>query len=197
MLPLVAALALLTPASSVYSTTTIATSSVAQVPYYSQFADITSPSWQKRGCGIASLAMVIGYYTGRDVSVDTLLAQGIKAGAYSPQGWTYKGLIGVAAGYGLGGESYDLAAQGHSAALKQLQQNLNDGPVIASVHYKFDPKNPIPHLVVVDGIKNNLVYYNDPATKGADKTIALDTFVQAWKMRFIVLRPSANKRLEA
>ena len=166
------------------------TTLIAQVPYYSQFKDISSPKWQKVGCGITSLGMILDYYLADAPSIDTLLSQGIKAGAYSPAGWTYSGLIGVAKKYGLNGTTYDLASQGQSAALSALKAQLKNGPVIASVHYKFDPKNPIPHLVVVDGTDGEYVYYNDPASVGADKKIALSTFLKAWKMRFIVIRPT-------
>ncbi len=54
---------------------------VPVVPFYSQFSDITSATWQKVGCGIASLAMLIEYYNPGVVTVDTLLEEGIAADA--------------------------------------------------------------------------------------------------------------------
>ncbi|MCX6819673.1 MAG: C39 family peptidase [Candidatus Adlerbacteria bacterium] len=71
-----------------------ATTTVPMVPFYSQFRDIASASWQKVGCGITSLAMILDYYKPA-VSVNTLLKQGIAADAYSAAGWTYNGLISV------------------------------------------------------------------------------------------------------
>lgn len=171
-------------------TAVVATSSVPVVPFYSQFRDITSPSWQKVGCGIASLAMLVDYYKPA-VPVDTLLTQGIASGAYlSNAGWTYKGLIGVGAKYGLVGTSYDLAGLGQQGAYTELKKYLKDGPVMASIHYKFDPKSTIPHLVVINAIKNNVVYYNDPAAKAGAGEISSEKFLLAWKKRFIVLRPA-------
>src|ERR1700690_2125492 len=94
----------------VVASTLVATTSIPDVPFYSQFKDITSPTWQKVGCGVASLAMVIDYYEPA-VPVNTLLKQGIAAGAYlQSAGWTYKGLIQLAQKYGLSGNSYDLGA---------------------------------------------------------------------------------------
>jgi ABC-type bacteriocin/lantibiotic exporter with double-glycine peptidase domain len=162
------------------------------VPFYSQFADISSVKWQKVGCGITSLAMLVGYYSKESVSVNTLLAEGIKAGAYSDAGWTYSGLIQVAKQHGLTGVSSNLSSKGASVALSTLTKDLTNGPVIASVHYKFEPKNPIPHLVVVNAIKNGLVYYNDPAAKSGQKTISVETFQAAWKMRYIAIRPKSG-----
>lgn len=167
----------------------VATTSIT-VPFYSQFKDITSPTWQKVGCGITSLAMVIDYYKPA-VSVNTLLSEGIKAGAYLQNaGWTYAGLISVGKTHGLRGNSYDLAKMTRTAAFAEFKTYLKDGPVIASVHYKFDPKSTIPHLVVINRIEGDMLYYNDPAAKTGEKKIASADFLKAWKKRFIVLRPT-------
>ena len=166
-----------------------AVSTVPVVPFYSQFQDITPPAWQKKGCGITSLAMVIDFYKPA-VSVDTLLTQGIAAGAYLQNaGWTYSGLISVGKKYGLDGASYDLGTLSSKAAFVKFQKFLAEGPVIASVHYKFDPKSTIPHLVVIDGIKGDIIYYNDPAAKTGQKQISIADFLKGWKQRFIVIRP--------
>lgn len=172
-----------------------AAATIAQVPSYSQFADISSPKWQKVGCGITSLAMIIDYYKPDAVTVNSLLMQGIKAGAYTSGGWSHAGLVSLSKKYGLTGSVYDLSGQTKSAALAKLQASLADGPVIASVHYKFEPTNPIPHLVVVDGIKNGIVYYNDPAAKGGQKQISVDRFMGAWKKRYITIRPVSGAKL--
>lgn len=172
----------------VQATVSPATTTVPEVPFYSQFKDITSLKWQKVGCGITSLAMIVDYYK-PVVSVDTLLKQGIASGAYSAAGWTYAGLIAVSKKYGLTGTSYDLANSDAQTAFKQFEESLKDGPVIASVHYKFDAKSTIPHLVVINAIVDDVVYYNDPAAKVGEKTISSGRFLKAWKKRFIVIRP--------
>jgi ABC-type bacteriocin/lantibiotic exporter with double-glycine peptidase domain len=168
----------------------VLTVTVPSVPFYSQFEDIVSTKWQKVGCGVTSLAMVIDYYKLKTVSVDTLLNQGVAAGAYlNSAGWTYKGLISLGNKYGLDGDSYDLGKLSSTNAFTQFEKYLKDGPVIASVHYKFDPQSTIPHLVVINGIDNNLIYYNDPAAKTGGKTITVADFLKGWKKRFIVIRP--------
>jgi len=165
-------------------------SRIPEVPFYSQLDDISSPTWQKVGCGIASLAMLIDYYQPGGVDLDTLLAQGINAGAYLHNvGWTYKGLIGVSNAYGLTGQSFDLGGNSMDTAFKTFAEAVNKGPVIASVHYTFEPTNPIPHLVVVKGIKDGFVYYNDPALHHAGGTISVSKFQSAWKKRYIEFWP--------
>ena len=170
-----------------------AVAAVTAVPFYSQFTDISSPTWKKVGCGVTSLAMLIDFYKPDSVSVNTLLQQGIQAGAYLQKaGWTYAGLIGLSKKYGLEGTSYDLGKLSTSAALAQFQMHLKDGPVMASVHYKFDPKSTIPHLVVINKIENGIVYYNDPAAKSGNLKISVADFQKGWKKRYIVIRPVKN-----
>lgn len=161
------------------------------LPFYSQFADISSSKWQKIGCGIASLAMIIEYHKPNSIaSVDALLAEGIAKDAYlASAGWTYKGLIDVSSKYGFDGESYDLAGMDGSRALAELERAVEKGPVIASVHYTFDPANPIPHLVVVNGIEGDTVFYNDPAEKAGGGSISTSKFLKAWKKRYIEFYP--------
>lgn len=168
---------------------------VPQVPFYSQFHDIQPLAWQKVGCGIASLAMVIEYYKPDTVSVNGLLRQAITSGAYNTNaGWIHKDLISLSKKYGLDGTSYDLTKLNNKIAFTQFKKILNDGPVIVSIHYKFDPKSSIPHLVVIDGIENDVIHYNDPALKTGDKTISTADFLKGWKKRFIVIRPTIENK---
>jgi ABC-type bacteriocin/lantibiotic exporter with double-glycine peptidase domain len=67
--------------------------------------------------------------------------------------------------------------------------------VIASIYYKFDPESPLPHLVVIDGMENNTIYYNDPAAKTGEKKISVSDFQKGWKKRFIVIRPAKTEIL--
>lgn len=157
------------------------------VPFFSQFTDISSPKWQKVGCGITSLGMIMEYYKPGTVSVDALLADGIEQGAYSDAGWTYKGLIDVSRAYGFTGESHDLA--GNADAFTYFKEAVDRGPVIASVYYTFTPGNPIPHLVVITKIEGDTVYYNDPAERSGGGTISTEAFVKAWKKRYIEIYP--------
>lgn len=160
-----------------------------EVPFFSQFADIASPKWQKVGCGIADLTMIVNYYQPGAVSVETLLKKGIAAGAYDyDAGWIYQGLINLSHEYGLDGTYHSLKGYRESVALSKFKDYLAGGPVILSVHYKFDPKSTIPHLIVVNNIKDDVVYYNDPATKGPG-TISLNDFLKGWTRNVIVIRP--------
>lgn len=163
---------------------------VRTVPFYSQFTDISAPEWQGVGCGIASVAMVIDYYVDAVIDVDALLAEGRAAGAYlSHAGWTHRGLINLSTQYGLAGESVSLAHLTETAALAELERVVAEGPVMVSVHYTFEPTNPIPHLAVVTDITDGLVHYNDPAEATGGGVISAERFSDAWKQRYISIRP--------
>lgn len=157
------------------------------VPFYSQILDITAYEWKGVGCGIAGLAMLIDYYKPA-VAVDTLLQQAIDSGAYNAtNGWSHAGLISVAEGYGLTGETISLAHLSTDAAFNALEEVVSTGPVMVSVHYTFDPQNTIPHLAVVSSIKDGVVYYNDPASLSGGESISVNKFNLAWKKRYITI----------
>lgn len=163
---------------------------VPEIPFYSQFQDIHAISWQKVGCGITSLAMIIDYYSTDSISVDSLLKEGITKGAYDKNaGWIHQGLISLSNKYGLQGSGYDVSSLSKEKAFSKLESYLINGPVMVSVHYKFNPKSSIPHIVVLDGIKDDIIYYNDPAAKVGQKTISIADFQKGWKDKFIVIRP--------
>lgn len=161
---------------------------IFSVPFFSQFNDITPAEWKKVGCGIASLAMIIEFYEPGATTVDTLLKEGISAGAYSDAGWSHAGLINLSKKYGLNGTSNDLSGSTMDSAFTRLKHVLDEGPVMVSVHYTFDPKNPIPHLVVINGVRDGKVYYNDPAEKSGGRAISVDQFQSAWKKRYIQIQ---------
>jgi predicted double-glycine peptidase len=138
--------------------------------------------------------MLIEYYNPGTVgtSVDTLLHQGIAAGAYTDaSGWSYNGLITVAKKYGLSGDTHDYKDSSMDVAFAALADDVLKGPVMASVHYTFKSTNPIPHLVIIRGVKNGLVYYNDPAAKEGGGSISVAQFKDGWKKRYIEFYPQA------
>jgi uncharacterized protein YvpB len=160
------------------------------VPFYSQFTDISAPEWRKIGCGITSLAMLIDFYKPA-VAVDVLLNEGIESGAYvNDAGWSHSGLIALAKDYGLTGEARYLTGESMADAFANLKQAVEEGPVMVSVHYTFEPTNPIPHLVVVTDIDEQGVHYNDPAEKSGDGVITTEKFQNSWKKRYIEIRPT-------
>jgi uncharacterized protein YvpB len=159
------------------------------VPFYSQFQDIPRVEWQKKGCGIASLAMAIEFYKPNSVAIMQLLAEAIEAGAYQPGvGWKHKQLSSLVENYGLEGKNYDFSKTGNLAAFDRFKYFLSEGPVIVSIHNKFNPKATLGHIVVVTGMDNGFIHYHDPAGMKVEKKISTAGFLKGWKRRFIVVR---------
>jgi len=179
-------------AENVESALVVTTDKIRRIPFYSQFGDISDPEWKKVGCGIASLAMLIDYYTGLDESVDELLGRGRESGAYiTSAGWSHAGLIKLSEAYGLNGSSNSLSHLSADEAFEKLIEVVEEGPVMVSVYYTFTPGHPIPHLAVVTDIKDGLVYYNDPADPKGNNSISIEKFKPAWKRRYIEIRPTS------
>ena len=159
------------------------------VPFYSQFRDISIAKWKKLGCGVAGLAMLIEYQIGRPVSVMQLLFEGIAAGAFqNGVGWKHQALASLAENYGLNGRAYDLSTKNNRAALQELLGVLRDGPVLISIHHKFDPARTLGHLVAVTGFENDVFFYHDPEGPDQARVISTADFLKGWKKRFIAVR---------
>lgn len=164
---------------------------IPEVPFYSQFSDIQFPEWRGKSCGVASLAMIINFYKPNSALPQTLLEDGLTSGAYLKNaGWLHSGLINLAKQYGLNGVSYELSSFSKEAAFEKFKTLLKEGPLMASIFYKFDPQSPIPHLVIINGISDDKIYYNDPAETSGGKSISIENFLIGWKQRFIVFRPN-------
>lgn len=160
------------------------------VPFFSQFTDISKAEWRTVGCGIASLAMLIDYYKPGETTVDDLLDEGIASDAFlDDAGWIHQGLVDLAKAHGLTGEPHDLSPESMSDAFAQFSHTVENGPVMASVHYTFEPTNPIPHLVVITGIDDDTVYYNDPSEPSGNGSISAQKFKASWKQKYIAIRP--------
>jgi hypothetical protein len=173
------------------------------VQFTSQYEGITDPAWQWRGCGIVALKMVLDYWNGqrddyRTAPVSELWRAGMDAGAYREGiGWVHGGIASVARSYGYRSYNRDLAPNGSTPmkpeeALRELTRALEQGPVLASVYSGMDPGRGGGHIVVVTGIEEGLVSFNDPeqnSEREGKRTIAVRTFREAFKQRYICVLP--------
>lgn len=164
------------------------------VPLYSQIRDITSVAWQQKGCGVADVAMLVEFYKPNTTSVQKILEEGLKAGAYQKNvGWKHDGLAALAVKHGLVGKTVDMSKSTKEIAFKELQKIIKDGPAIASIHRGFNAKSPFGHLIVITGFDKDLVYYNDPGKRDGIRQVTISEFMKGWKKRLIVIRPPESK----
>ena len=144
-----------------------------EIPFYSQrvdFDDVTlqgfksiedAKYWQERGCGIASVKMIIdGFQRYRGLSPSEpygkLVYRGLEMGAHCERGWIHKGLVELAKQYNLSGQTFRLS----NVCDIQIEIEKNR-PCIASVSAcfrggKMNSRGEIiqkgGHLVVVTGV---------------------------------------------
>ena len=171
------------------------------VPFSSQYEGVTDPAWQYRGCGIVALKMVFDYWHGLDARCATapigeLLSVGRSMGAYREGiGWIHSGLANIAKRYGYVSFNVDYAERGPTPksadeALQALADELERGPVLASVYSGLEPERGGGHIIVVTGFDSKLVAFNDPEETGAregKKLIVLSRFLLAYKRRAIIV----------
>jgi peptidase C39-like protein len=173
------------------------------VPFVSQYADLGHHEWRARGCGIASLKMVMDFWHQRDSanridSLDGLLRAGIQEGAYIEKiGWSHAGLVRLAKRYGYDGCNADWAEHGKTPqspekAWELLLRELQRGPVMASVYAGLEPERGGGHIIVITGYADGLVAFNDPEELNEQegrKFLAHDRFLRAFKRRYIMVLP--------
>jgi len=173
------------------------------VPFISQYIDIGHHEWRARGCGIASLSMVMAYWHSCDSrhpmpALDILLKRGQEIGAYREGiGWSHAGLVRLASEFGYEGYNVDGAPQ--SPTPKSVDESwahvldeLERGPILASVYAGLNPQRGGGHIIVITGFENGLVSFNDPEERTQQeglRNLALNVFLPAFKQRFIVIRP--------
>jgi ABC-type bacteriocin/lantibiotic exporter with double-glycine peptidase domain len=166
---------------------------IYDVPKYSQHLHIETKDWRDKSCGIASLGMLLAYH-GMSVPLSHLLAEGLLHNAYLHGiGWKHKELAELAQRFGGRGENFDWASLDAAAAFEHVKQHLARYPILASIHHQFDKKNG-GHLIVVTGIDETSVYFNDPDAREEGKiagSVPIDTFLNGWKKRIIAIYPPA------
>jgi hypothetical protein len=164
------------------------------VPLFSQISDISSVAWKQKGCGVADVAMIVEFYKPNTTSVQKVLEEGLKAGAYVKNvGWSHSGLASLAVKHGLVGKTVDLSTLKNETALSQFKDIVKEGPVIASIRRGFKSQSPYGHLIVITGFDDKLVYYNDPGKKDGIKTVLVEDFMKGWKKRLIIIREPETK----
>ena len=160
------------------------------VPYYSQFVDITDPFWMLRACGATALKGVAEYH---GVSVPDLLPlceEAKEKGGYHLQnGWVHDYLVTKAADLGLSSHRKEgLTDTG------ELETSLKEGnPVIVSVEKRVLEQRRF-HIITLVGFENQqFIYHESESTdksKGAFRTCSKEEFLSYWRGKAIFISKS-------
>ena len=138
---------------------------VLNVPQKCQGGTNTPHPWS--ACGPTSLAMALGYYTGKNV--DSLATDlWYKCGATGAAGTSHQGMVNGAKAYG-----YNNAHWCYSVTQSWVREQIKAGkPVIANVAH---------HYVCIKGIDDNgNVIINDPGKWAVEFTYSWNDFCAWW-----------------
>jgi len=108
--------------------------------------------WYRRGCGIASIRMIIDGMNSDNKTKDygSTLYQAKELGAHCDRGWIHKKLIELASLYNIIGKSYS------NASIHDLVTEIDlNNPCIVSVSPAFELGHKGGHLIVLYGYKMN------------------------------------------
>jgi hypothetical protein len=159
-----------------------------EIPYFSQYLDITDKKHALVGCGMTCVFMVLKYFGSQDKNLDNLVETGIKENGYCKAGWIHDYLIKVLVENGL--EAYRKEKMADSDVSEIHLSIKNGNPVIVSIEERvFDRKKF--HMMLITGVKENEkgelegFYYHDPAglSKETHSNLFVDVadFIQYWR----------------
>ncbi len=120
-------------------------------------------------CGAASLAMVLAYH-GRWIPLEELRAQS----GVSRNGSKASNILKCARQHGLSARGFN---KNDPAAIQSL-------PVPSILHWNFN------HFLVFEGVKNGVVYLNDPAT--GPRSVSLEDLAESFTGVLLVFEPGPD-----
>ena len=163
---------------------------ILEVPYYSQYRDISNTLNAHRSCGMSTIKMALDYYNKDSSDLEELVTKYITdEQAYGPNGWKHDFFVEFLTEHGL--KAYRKEKMAETEGLTEIKSSIeNNYPVLASVEQKLFDKRMF-HIVLIIGIRTNeageLVgfFYNDPGRlreeTGARQYVTKEDFLEYWR----------------
>lgn len=158
------------------------------VPYYSQYTDLTDKDQRLVACGMTCVHMALSFYGKAQLSLDELVATGMREGGFGSSGWLHDYLVSV---FTKAGISCERREQMQDRDVDDVRGALDEGnPVIISGVRRFFDRRIFHQVILVgyresDGGKLDGFYYHDPAAlraeDGQDLYAPLGTFLLDWR----------------
>ena len=161
------------------------------VPYYSQYLDVTDSFWSPRACGFCCIKMVATFHS-KDIPDIVEIANLAKSeGGYSEHGIIHDWSVGYFQKLGLNSNRVEkMNGEKTNEGISKIVDSLkNNCPVIVSVARERDGKKAF-HQIVLTGFEeeNNEVsgfYMNDSASSlqgvGKDIFVPILDFLKEWR----------------
>jgi uncharacterized protein YvpB len=157
------------------------------VPYYSQYLNVTDPFWMLRSCGAICFKMVTEYY-GKDASnIVSFCNEARDKGGYDiNNGWVHDYLVIKLLEMGLKAERKE-----GLVGIDEIITSLDAGnPVIVSVEKRVLEQTRF-HIIVVVGHEDNNIFYHEPEStdkiRGAYRRCNTETFINYWRGKAIFI----------
>ena len=166
-----------------------------EVPFYSQFSDVTLDEWKDRACAPTCLKMVLDFLSeGKfEKGIDDLIKEGLEIGAYQEGiGWIHTGLVRLAHNHGFLGYNEEFRSLNKEIesgfiekGIVKIKKTIESGlPVIISCSKNFDEFQKF-HQVILTGFDENGFYYNEPhkenKEEGSNQFVDFQTFRTHWR----------------
>lgn len=168
-----------------------------EVPYYSQYLNVTDPYWMPRACGMAAVKMVLDYHGKQTPALEEMVKTGHADGGYSPSGWLHDYFIAFLKAYGL--DAYRKEGMDEKEGLQEIRNALEaENPVIVSI-VKHALEQTKFHMIVLTGFTEDdhgatrTLFYHDPEgtseEQGAQREVDVGTFLSDWRKMAIFACP--------
>ncbi len=175
-----------------------------EIPYHSQFDEITMPEWKNRGCAIACLKMCLDFTKPNEIpSIDNLIKEGELIGGYVDKiGWKHEAVVRLAHNYGVTAYPEEFRSIKVDINSKTFSENILEKDLIdrgiQRIRDSIDRKVAVivststklgPHQVVVVGYEDNLgattgFFVNDPDNRNSEKKgvfVPISEFLNNWR----------------
>ena len=131
---------------------------IIPVPYISQYSDSIEHDWQNRSCGIACVAMLLGYYNLEDISPMKLINEGVSIGGYCNHGWFHESLVRLLRNHGVNAyaqefRSVDVNPEQKTFEISPLETKMIDEGLAKIIH-EIDANHPV-MVSVAPGFNTN------------------------------------------
>ncbi|TAL49218.1 hypothetical protein EPN83_01620 [Patescibacteria group bacterium] len=177
------------------------------VPYYSQFKDVTDPEWRLKACTIANLKMALEYALGAPApSIDELIKEGLLIRGYGPHGWIHDAIVNLAHNHGVPAYREEFRSVAVDTARSEFSRSKYEDSLLSYSLEKFrkklsagalviasTPRNWAPdgnfHTTLLVGYKEKNgalsgFYYHDPDAPNEpkkDQFVDVETFKEYWR----------------
>lgn len=170
-----------------------------QVPYFSQYRDVSDEAWQFRACAIVNLKMVLEYYKNKypergipSNSIEDLITQGVQLNGYIGAGWVHDVIVILARNYGCSAYRQEFRSSDPAFENKFVEEGIakiwktvaEGSPVTVSVLPDFGQNTQF-HTILIVGIGEDGFYYHDPKShtieEGMYQHVTIDRFKQFWR----------------